>query len=133
MVDNTKEPLELPLLYKFILKFPKSSIENFSPVFQGVFWVLVVPIFLVCYVFLNLVLLVFLFYPFNYVAVGTITFLLVMFIFRILLERALNSANAVMRGVRFRRELDEVLQDYLHLCKKEEIGEGTEKDETSKE
>ncbi len=118
--DDTKADLSLPLFYRVVLKFPKLSVESFSAERQGLFWAVGLPVFVICYVFLNILLLIFLSFPYNYVIVLALGILYAMFIIRILVERELSSKRAIVRSAYFRWQIDKSLQDYLHLIKNDE-------------
>jgi len=133
MAEKNNESVKLPLFYRFILKFPKLNVEGFSAKFQGFFWVIGLPIFLICYVFFNLVFLVYVSFPYNYAVVGTNGFFFAMLIFRILIERAINSANAAINDTQFWREVDEAVQDYLSVCRNLKTSKETEKNEKTEE
>lgn len=98
MSDNTSDRKDLPLLYRFLLRVPKLSLENFQMESEGIFWAVIVPIMLTGDVFLNLVLLVFLPFPFNYLSVTFITLIVAILVLRIHLERFLNTRKAILGG-----------------------------------
>jgi hypothetical protein len=117
MTERKTGHAELPLFYRLVLKFPKLSVEGLHPAIQGFFWVIGIPIFLIGYVFFNLGLMVYLSFPYNYAVAGTAGFLLFMFISRILVERAINSANAAINDKQVWREVKEAVEDYLSVCR----------------
>lgn len=117
MTEKETRHAELPLFYRLVLKFPKLSVEGLHPVIQGFFWVIGIPIFLIGYVFFNIGLLVYLSFPYNYAMAGTAFFLLFMFVSRILVERAINSADAVINDKQVWREVRGAVEDYLSVCR----------------
>jgi len=117
MTEKKTRHAELPLFYRLVLKFPKLSVEGLHPVIQGFFWVIGIPIFLICYVFFSLGLMVYLSFPYGYAAAGTAGFLLFMFISRILVERAINSVNAAINDKQVWPEVKEAVEDYLSVCR----------------
>jgi len=120
MSDNTNVDENLPLVYRLLLKVPRLKVEFFSVRFDGVFWAVLLPIMVAGYNFLNLVLLVFLPFPFNYVSVAIGASLIILLVLRIFLERALNTKRAIMGETQFRWDIDEALEHYLHLQKEED-------------
>jgi len=117
MTEEKTIRAELPLFYRLALKFPKLSVEGLHPVIQGLIWAAGVPIFVICYALFNLGLLLYLAFPYNYAAAGTALFLLFMFISRILVERAIGSANAAINDKQVWREVKGAVEDYLSACR----------------
>lgn len=125
--DNTSDRKDLPLLYRFLLRVPKLSLENFQMESEGIFWAVIVPIMLIGDVFLNLVLLVFLPFPFNYLSVTFITLIVAILVLRIHLERFLNTRKAILGEGYFHWDLDKALQEYLLVLQKRKNSNGVEK------
>jgi len=78
------------------------------------------------YVFLNLVLLVFLPFPFNYVSVAAGAFVIILLILRMFLERALNPRRATLGKTHFYWSIDKSLEDCRQLRKGENRKNGRE-------
>jgi hypothetical protein len=106
---------EIPLLYRLILKFPLLSLNGFSDRFQGLFWVLILPTFVISDTMINLLFVMCLPFPFNLISVVLFTSILLMFILRIFLERALNTRRAIIGEGRFRWNVERAIQEYAQL------------------
>jgi len=122
-MSDKKDAEGLPLIYKIILKFPKLSVESFSPELQGLFWAICLPLFVVGVFFINLVLLVLLSFPFNYASAGVINIVIVMFIARIYVERSLNLEKALLHERGFKWDIIKTTQEYSELLKKRKTSE----------
>jgi len=109
---------DIPLFYKIILKVPKLSLDFLSgnEKLHGFFWAAVLPSLLFGDLFLNMLLIAVLSFPFNVLSVTAINALIMLFILRILVERALNSEKAYL-GQSFKWNLEKSLNDYLSLIK----------------
>lgn len=130
MPDDARDLKDLPLMYRLILKFPKLSLEGYSEKFQGIFWVVVVPIFLIVDFCVNLLILVFLPFPINYLGFFVATSFVAILIIRILVDRTLDTSKAMLKeGHPW--DIDKAVQGYLQLLHKEKDGDNVAK-ETSK-
>jgi len=118
MSDDAGNLSDLPLTYRLILKFPKLSLEGYSEKFQGLFWVVLLPIFLLGDLCLNLLLLVGLPFPTNYLAFFVATSFVIMLILRILVEQTLSTSNAMLKESH-RWDVDKAVQSYLKILHKE--------------
>ncbi|MEM3759938.1 MAG: hypothetical protein QXZ02_02355 [Candidatus Bathyarchaeia archaeon] len=109
---------ELPFFYRLILKIHGANyIESVS---SGIFWAIVVPIFLFLEFFLNLFLLLLFPFPIN-IALASIIPVAVLIIFiRISLERFINWWNLNVRESSFEWNIKETLQEYLAMLKEKE-------------
>jgi hypothetical protein len=108
---------KLPLFYRLILKIPGTDFLESS---GGIFWGIIVPIFVALESFLNLFLLVFFPFPMNVILTAIIpTAVLIIFI-RISLERFLNWWDSTFGESRFEWNVEETVQGYLNLLKKKE-------------
>jgi len=118
MSSEEVDPKKLPWYYRLILRFPRPSLGSFSETFQGLFYVILLPIFVVSVPIISLVLLVFLPWPINFVAVGA--FVLVVFVIFIstMLERFINAWNVLMRKQPTEWNVDKTLQGYIELLQK---------------
>jgi len=116
MIEDNDE--EIGLVYRILLKFPKLSLERFPYVFQGLFWVVILPIFLICEFFLSFYLLLALPLPLNLIAVGGMVLLVSVAVFRIMLERALNAFKMLFYPSRVNKDVRELVQEYIFLLKK---------------
>ena len=112
-VDRSK----LPWFYKLILRIPGTDFLERS---GGIFWGIIVPIFLMLEVYLTFFLLLFFQFPINVFLVGIIpTAILIIFI-RINLERFLNWWDSTFGKSRFEWDAEKIVQEYLSLLKKKE-------------
>lgn len=129
MSEDNSEPgdLEIPLLYRLILKFPRLSLDGFSDRFQGLFWGLILPIFVACDVIIDLLLIGLLPFPFNLISLFAFTSIVLMFMLRVLIERELNTRRAIMREGRFRWNVETSFQEYMNLL------QGRKEDKEAKE
>ncbi|MDI6806116.1 MAG: hypothetical protein QMD20_05595 [Candidatus Bathyarchaeia archaeon] len=116
-IDKNK----LPFFYRLILKIPGANyIESVS---SGIFWALIVPIFLVLEFFLNLFLLLLFPFPIN-IALASITPVAILIIFvRISLERFINWWNLNVGESSFEWNIKETMQEYLAMLKEKEQNE----------
>jgi hypothetical protein len=109
---------KLPFIYRLILKVPGAKIlENCS---SGVFWAIVVPVFLMLEFFLNIFILVYFWFPVNIFIVSTIPIIIFLVFARISLERFVNWWNSEVASEGFRLNIEERMQEYLAILKKEE-------------
>ena len=123
MSEKKKKRDNLPLLFRIIMKFPKLSLEGFSGEFQGIFWAMVVPIFLTAYIFLVLVFIFYLPSPINIIAVTTTTGFICALCLRILVERELKSLEMQTESSGFTWNVKESFKDYEKLIEKKEQSE----------
>jgi len=135
MSDDDSFFKEAPLLYKLLLRFPKLSLDCFPEKFQGVFWAIFVPIFIVCYVYLNLVIVVFSSFPINLFLVGSMFLFVFLFVFRIHIDRVLNSQKTMLRKPPY-VDIKERVTDYLHYfdkkMRKERIRSDSDPEESNR-
>jgi hypothetical protein len=106
---------EIPLLYRLVLKLPRLSLNGFSDRFQGLFWALILPTFVISDTIINLLFVMCLPFPFNLISVVLFTSILLTFILRIFLERALNTRRAIIGEGRFRWNVERAIQEYTQL------------------
>jgi len=108
---------KLPWYYRLILKIPGADfVENAS---SGIFWAIIVPIFLILEFFLNISLLVFFPFPMN-IALALIVPAVILVVFlRVSLERFINYWNSAVDGS-FEWNVDKSMVEYLELLKKKE-------------
>jgi len=116
MVEKAEER-KISLFYRIILKIPKLSIKGAPPVVQGLFWALICPLFIVGVLFMNLLLLVLLYFPYNYFLAAIADTIVILFIMRILVERALNLENSLLKETSFSWNIDKSAQEYFRLLK----------------
>jgi hypothetical protein len=116
-IDKSK----LPFFYRLILKVPGANfLENVS---SGIFWAIVVPIFLVLEFFLNLFLLIYFPFPINIVLTSIIPVAILIVFIRISLERFINWWNLNVGESSFKWNVEETMQEYLAILNKKEENE----------
>lgn len=113
-IDRNK----LPWLYRLILRIPGADFLESSS--SGVFWGLVVPIFLFVEFFLNLYLILFVPFPANVVLVAIIPVVVLLVFMRISLERFINWWNLVVGETGHAWNVEKSLQEYLVLLRERE-------------
>ena len=112
-VDRNK----LPLFYKLILKIPGTDFLESS---GGIFWSIIIPIFLSLEFFSSLLLLVYFPFPINIILTATIPTIVFVVFIKISLERFLNWWDLTFGESRFKWNVEKTLQEYLSLLKKKE-------------
>jgi hypothetical protein len=112
-IDKNK----LPLIYKLILKVPGSDfIQSIS---SGIFWSIVVPIFLLLDFFINFFLLLLFPFPINILLTLIIPAAVLMVFLRINLERFINWWNLNIEDS-FKWDVEKSLKEYLTILKEKE-------------
>jgi hypothetical protein len=122
MVKKTAKDEELPLVYRLILKIPKISLDNLSMEVSGLFWVIILPIFVIGEFLINLLLLTCISFPFNYAFVTIFNSTIALFIIRILVERTLNAEKALLAEGHFKWKIEETFNSYLESLKRKDKG-----------
>ena len=117
----SKKPLKeidrnkLPWVYRLILKIPGADfLESTS---SGIFWGIVVPIFVGLEIFLNLYFIVFYPFPMNVILVLIVPVVMLLVFARISLERFINWWNMVAGETGYAWNVEKSLQEYLVLLK----------------
>lgn len=106
---------KLPWSYRLILKIPGADfLQNVS---SGIFWAIVVPIFLILETFLSLFLLLYFPFPMNIAIASIIPALILLMFLRISLERFINWWNVTVKDSQ-EWNIDKTMQEYLELLKK---------------
>jgi hypothetical protein len=109
---------KLPLVYRLILKVPGAEfLENCS---SGVFWAIVMPVFLMIEFFLNMFILVYFRFPLNIILASIIPTTIFLIFVRISLQRFINWWNSEVASQGFKWNLEEKMQEYLAMLKKKE-------------
>jgi hypothetical protein len=110
---------ELPWFYRLILKIPGAEfLENAG----GLFWAIIVPVFLIMEFFLSLFLLVSFPFPANVVLVSVIPSATLVLFVKITLKRFINWWNANFGESRFEWNVEKALDEYLSMLGKEQEG-----------
>ncbi|MGB9740993.1 hypothetical protein C0195_01175 [Candidatus Bathyarchaeota archaeon] len=116
-IDKTK----LPLFYRLILKVP--GVDFLVSSSSGIFWAIIVPIFLILEFFLNFMLLILFPFPINIFLASIIPVAILLVCVRISLERFINWWNLNV-GNNFKWDVEQSMQEYLTLLKKKEGKDG---------
>jgi hypothetical protein len=103
----------LPLWIRIILKIPKLSLEGFSDVFQGLFWILILPALAALYTYVNLFLMVSFTSPFNLVMVFSVLCVVVILSLRVIVERTLASEEAVLNEWDSTLDRERLINEYI--------------------
>jgi len=112
-IDKTK----LPWYYRLVLKIPGTSfIEDAS----GVFWSILVPIFMIFEFFLSMFLLLMFPFPANIVLTAIIPTAVFLAFIRITLERFINWWNLTIGKSSFEWNIEKTMQEYIASLKKKE-------------
>ena len=113
------EEEDLPILYRLLIKIPLKSLRSSS----GIFWALVCPILLLLNFFFDFFILVYFSFPINVIlalAVPAVVFILFV---RIILERFINWWNNFVVSGYVKRDVEEVLDEYITLIGRNEESE----------
>jgi hypothetical protein len=109
---------KLPLIYRLILKVPGAEfLENCS---SGIFWAIVMPVFLTIEFFLNMFILVYFRFPLNIILASIIPTTIFLIFVRISLQRFINWWNSEVASQGFKWNLEEKIQEYLAMLKNKE-------------
>lgn len=112
-IDKTK----LPWYYRLVLKIPGTSfLEDAS----GVFWNILVPIFMIFEFFLSMFLLLMFPFPANIVLTAIIPTAVFLAFIRITLERFINWWNLTIGKSSFEWNIEKTMQEYIASLKKKE-------------
>ena len=107
----------MPLAYRLILKVPMPSLDFLPDVSHGIFWAVIVPIFVVLESYLGLLLLLAFPFPTNYVLAGLIPGSILLLFLRIQLERFINWWNAEVAQQGFKWNVEKAAVEYFDLLK----------------
>jgi len=110
---------KLPWIYRLILKLPKINLDFFSD-FQGIYWAIVIPIFLVDEFFLSLFLLIAFPFPINLVVASVIPIAIFVIFVKVQLERFMNWWNSVFRSKPMKWDIKEATEKYIKLLEKQD-------------
>ena len=106
---------KLPWFYRLILKIPGTDFVESS---GGIFWGVVVPVFVVLEFLLSLFLILSFPFPANIVLVGIIPTAVLMIFLRISLGRFLNWWNSTFGESRFEWNVEKTLEEYYALLER---------------
>jgi len=109
---------KLPFIYRLILKLPKISLEHVPYTFHGIFWAIIIPIFIIIEFFVSVFLLTYFIFPLNIILAGIIPLTIFVFFLKFMLERAINWWNSVF-GEPFKWNIEKAANEYLKLLRKQ--------------
>jgi hypothetical protein len=112
------ETADLPWYYRVLLKIPGG--DFLANVSSGIFWAIVVPIFLLLYAFINLTLLVAFSFPLNILLAAIIPTTLLLIFVRMSLFRFLLWWNESVVKTSLEWNVEKRLEEYLAMMKKKE-------------
>lgn len=117
---------KLPLIYRLILRLPKPTLDFLPEVSQGIFWAIIVPIFLILEFFLSVFLLVAFPFPTNILFTSIVPTIIFIIFLRTMLERSINSWNALMEsGIVL--NVEKAVRDYVDFLKKQKSKKNQER------
>jgi len=118
MTTEKIDERKLPLIYRLILKLPKPSLDFLPEFSHGIYWAVIVPIFLTLESFMSLFLLVGFPFPLNLLLAGIIPTIIFILFLRISLERFINWWNANVAHSGFEWNVEKSAKEYLDFLEK---------------
>jgi hypothetical protein len=119
MSKNKKEHRRnMPLWCKILLRVPELDLGGFGERFQGIFWIILVPVFLFCDFFMNLYVVMALSFPLNFVIFFFTNIVIATFLLRILVERTLQAQEAIFNEESFQWNVESSFKEYLSILNK---------------
>jgi len=118
---NVSEKLEridiekLPLIYKLIMKIPLPSLTTFFGELHGIFWAVIVPIFIVATFLSGFVTLVYFPFPINVITFAIVPTTIFLFFLRVTVERFINEWNAMVNESKLDWNVDKLVNEYLEI------------------
>ena len=113
------EEKDLPIPYRFLIKIPLKSLGSSS----GIFWALVCPILLLLNFFFDFFILVYFPFPINIILALVVPAVVFILFVRVILERFINWWNNFVVSGYVKKDLEEVLDEYITLIGRNEEGE----------
>lgn len=92
-------------------------------VFQGIFWAILVPVFLTLEFFISLFLLILLPFPANILLTGTIPTAIFVIFVKIQLQRVFNLLHAQAKQRHFEWNIEKISEEYVSLLEKQKSKE----------
>jgi ABC-type transport system involved in cytochrome bd biosynthesis fused ATPase/permease subunit len=126
--DENERRQNVPLWCKVLLRIPQLNLDVFGERFQGIFWMIILPVFLICDFFMNLLVLTWLSFPFNLALLLFANLLIVLFLLRILVDRALQAQEAILNQGRFRWDIESSFKEYLSILNEKKTRKNPEKE-----
>jgi ABC-type transport system involved in cytochrome bd biosynthesis fused ATPase/permease subunit len=126
--DENERRQNVPLWCRVLLRIPQLDLGVFGERFQGIFWMIILPVFLICDFFMNLLVLTWLSFPFNLALLLFANLLIVLFLLRILVDRALQAQEAILNQGRFRWDIEGSFKEYLSILNEKKTRKNPEKE-----
>lgn len=115
---------KLPIFYRLILKLPQPTLERFPQGFQGIFWAIIIPVFLACQFFLGLFLLISFSFPLNLGLAITIPTIFLIILVRVRLELDMNLLDLIMGKRSYEWNVENAVNEYIDLLQKKKTKRG---------
>lgn len=106
---------KLPLFYRVILKIPIPAISTVINMPSGIFYAIILPIFIFLDFFLNIYFLIGFSFPINIFLVCIVPVVILVIFVRLTADRFINWWNSGVVGSYVQRDVKEVLKEYLDL------------------
>jgi len=106
---------KLPLFYRLILKIPIPTISTFIDIPSGIFYVIILPIFIFLEFLLNIYFLIGFSFPINIFLVCVVPVVVLAIFVRLTADRFISWWNSAVVGGYVQRDVREVLKEYLDL------------------
>jgi|APFre7841882654_1041346.scaffolds.fasta_scaffold00002_25 hypothetical protein len=106
---------KLPLFYRFILKIPIPAIISSIDIPSGIFYAIILPIFMLLDFFLNIYFLIGFSFPINILLVCVVPVVFLAIFVRATADRFINWWNSGVVGGYVQRDVKEVMKEYLAL------------------
>lgn len=111
---------KLPLFYKIILKLPLPTIVRSIDIPSGIFWAIIVPIFMIVDFYLNIYFLVGFSFPVNLILLCIVPLMVLVIFVRVTADRFIDWWNSAIVGGYVQREFRAVLNEYVLIQKDKE-------------
>jgi ABC-type transport system involved in cytochrome bd biosynthesis fused ATPase/permease subunit len=126
--DENERRQNVPLWCRVLLKIPQLDLGVFGERFQGIFWVIILPVFLICDFFMNLYVVMALSFPFNFAILLFANLVIVLFLLRILVDRTLQAQEAILNEGRFQWDVESSFKEYLSILNEKKTRKNPEKE-----
>jgi hypothetical protein len=125
--EKNEHRQNMPLWCRILLRIPQLDLGVFGERFQGIFWIIVVPVFLFCDFFMNLYVIMALSFPVNFVILLFTNLVIALFLLRILVDRTLQAQEAILSEGRFQWDVESSFKEYLSILNKKKTEKDSEK------
>lgn len=105
----------LPLFYRLILKMPIPTISTSVNIPSGIFWAIILPIFLFLDFFLNIYFLLRFIFPINIFLVCVVPVAGLVVFVRVTIDRFINWWNSSVVGSYAQRDIKKIVEEYVTL------------------